>query len=170
MRVYADHDGQLRFIQSDGTDAAIGGGGGGSGLSVLGPFTVNWDDTPDATSGESVLYRLASLGTGTVVIRCWVFVKINVTGSGGLLTAVNGGITRDADLFANLWGLNDYNGQNGADYTGDQVGTEQPPGDSTLGPVAGWVTADDGALVVTFLPTETLTQGQVEVGALVWTP
>lgn len=60
--------------------ADVGGGGGGSGVSILGPFTVNWDDAGVNNNKIDV----ADLAQGTIIIRAWAFkTEAWVAGSSG---------------------------------------------------------------------------------------
>jgi hypothetical protein len=72
-RFYADGDGVLRVIQSDGTDSQVGGGGGGAGTSVYGPFTVDVSQSAVLASAGVEIYTPT---VADILLDAWIEVGI----------------------------------------------------------------------------------------------
>ncbi len=71
VRVYSDSDGALRSLQSDGTDAPIGGGAAPAGVAIVrGPYAVGFADLVALRDGVA-FYTPA---VGEVLLDAWFVV------------------------------------------------------------------------------------------------
>ena len=142
-------------------------GGVSSGLSVLGPYTVNYNTT-DASGAHGV--TLAALASGVHVLRVWPRITVDFTKTGGTYIIFESRLKRTGGSAA----ISSWDGSDGVFNSGGVASKEayrwEPPTFAQTDQRVGIVTGAGVSLGFRIGTDGTLTAGACIVHALIWTP